>query len=75
MFLLKLPDQGNEFFVAFTGRPGEVSIIALSGNVCYTAEQAYVSDFPSEDAVDGFITLFFLKPDAGIPLSSIRASR
>ena len=53
----------------------KVMIVALPGYVSNTAEKAHVSDAFSEDFIDGLILDFFLKPEAGVPLSSISASR
>ena len=53
----------------------KVVVVALPGYVSNTAEEAYVSDASSEDFIDGLILDFFLKPEAGVPLSSISASR
>ena len=53
----------------------KVVVVALPGYVSNTAEEAHVSDSSSEDFIDGLILDFFLKLDAGVPLSSISASR
>ena len=53
----------------------KVVVVTLPGYVSNTAEEAHVSDSSSEDFIDGLILDFFLKSDAGVPLSSISASR
>ena len=50
-------------------------VVALPGHVSNTAKKTHVSDSFFEDSIDGLVLDFFLKPDAGVPLSSINASR
>ena len=75
VFLLKLTDDVCENSVCLRSRLFELNIIILPGNIGYPTQQTYVSDSSFEGFTDGFIPGFFLKPSAGIPLSSNRASR
>ena len=75
MIALEAADHICDFCIGSRKGMPKVMIVALPGYVSNTAEKAHVSDAFSEDFIDGLILDFFLKPDAGVPLSSIRASR
>ena len=75
MFVLEALDHSRDLCIGSRKGMPKVAVVALPGYVSNTAEEAYVSDASSEDFIDGLILDFFLKPDAGVPLSSINASR
>ena len=75
MITLKAADHIRDFCIRDRAGILKMIVVALPGYVSNTAEEAHVSDTSSEDFIDGLILDFFLKPDAGVPLSSISASR
>ena len=74
MIALEAADHIRDFCIGSRKGMPKVVVVALPGYVSNTAEEAYVSDASSEDFIDGLILDFFLKPEAGVPLSSISAS-
>ena len=75
MIALEAADHICDFCIGSRKGMLKVVVVTLPGYVSNTAEEAHVSDAFSEDFIDGLILDFFLKPDAGVPLSSISASR
>ena len=75
MIALEAADYTCDLCIGSRKGMPKVVVVALPGYISYTAEEAHVSDSSSEDFIDGLVLDFFLKPDAGIPLSSISASR
>ena len=75
MIALEAANHIRDFCIGSRKGMPKVVVVALPGYVSNTAEEAYVSDASSEDFIDGLILDFFLKPEAGVPLSSISASR
>ena len=75
MLNLEIADYLRDLCINNGARMMEMVVVALPGNICNAAEKAYVSDSFSKDSIDGLVLDFFLKPDAGVPLSSISASR
>ena len=75
VLLLETADCIQDLRIESRIRMPEMIVIALSGYICNTTEQAYGSDSGSEDFVNGLVSCFFLKLTAGVPLISIRVSR
>ena len=75
MVVLEAADHTRDLCIDSRKGMPKVGVVALPGYVSNTAEEAHVSDSSSEGFIDGLILDFFLKPDAGVPLSSISASR
>lgn len=75
MIALEAADYTRDLCIGSRKGMLKVVVVTLPGYVSNTAEEAHVSDSASEDFIDGLILDFFLKPDAGVPLSSISASR
>ena len=75
MIALEAADQICDFCIGSRKGMPKVMIVVLPGYISNAAEKAHVSDAFSEDFKDGLILDFIIKPDAGVPLSSISASR
>ena len=75
MIALEAADHIRDFCIGSRKGMPKVVVVALPGYISNAAEETHVSDTSSEDFIDGLILDFFLKPEAGVPLSSISASR